>query len=245
MREKGLSQPEQREIESNELKKAREFFVDALPLADSTVANKMTPKQLFDAYQDFINSDPSFEHFQTIVAVSNPDLSFSRQDIKSQPELLDLWKKYLIKKLPGDLVERQMEIQKVEDEEDLDADKLETLHKKRLEAGHKMVLGFHVTDNQIDGDIFPSKTPTLLVGNEKNNIPAGHTFYSSSPQALYKQRNKYLVFVEGDQLEIDEQNKKGGAMLGAGEWISTARKLPVVESFKLADLIDPLELKSI
>ncbi len=246
MREKESPNHEQKETESAELKKAREFFVDALPLTDSSVAKRMTPKQLFDAYQNFINSDPSFEHFQTIVSMSNPDLSFSRQDIKSQPQLLNLWKKYLVKKLPAALVERQMEIQKIDDEEDLDADKLETLHKKRMEAGHKMILGFHVTDNPIEGDILPSKIPTtLLASDETIDIPAGRTFYSTSPQSLYKQHSKYLVFVEGDQSESDEQRKKTGAAHGNGDWVSTNRKLPVVESFKLADLIDPLELKSI
>lgn len=236
---------EQRENESNELKKAREFFIDALPLIDPAVTEKMTPKQLFGAYQNFINNNPSFEHFQKIAAVNGGQYSFSREDIKSNSKIQDLWKKYLIKKLPCALVERQMEIQKVEDEEYLDADKLETLHKKRLEAGHKMVLGFHVTDNQIDGDIFPSKTPTTLVSDEIIDIPAGRTFYSTSPQSLYKQRSKYLVFVEGDQHEIDEQNKKIGAAHGGGEWVSTNRKLPTLKSFDLTALIDPLELKSI
>ncbi len=139
-----------------------------------------------------------------------------------------------------------MEIQKVEDEEDLDADKLETLHQKRLEAGHNMVLGFHVTDNQIDGDILSSKIPTtLLARDETIDIPAGRTFYSTSPQSLYKQRSKYLVFVEGDQSESDDQHKKTGAAHGNGDWVSTNRKLPVLESFDLAALTDPLELKSI
>jgi len=236
---------EQKEIESDELKKVREFFVDALPLIDSSVTKKMTPKQLFDAYQDFINNDPSFEHFQTVASLGNSKESFSRNDLKSQPQLLNLWKKYLIKKLPAALVERQVEIQQVDDEEDLDADKLESLHKKRLEIGHKMVLGFHVTDNQIDGDILPSKIPTTLFGEEKIDIPAGKTFYSSSPKALYKQRNKNLIFVEGDQLEIEEQRKKTGVAHGGGEWISTNRRLPTLESFDLTTLNEPLELKSI
>ncbi len=239
--------------ESPELAEARAFLGDSLPLADTDAAKKLSPRELFLTYREFMNGKASFEHF---AAVASAGASLEKkaelanrpkEELLKEPFYEELWQKYLSEKLPKEIIRRQMELHSARSIDELPASVLETVHARREALGHQLILGFHVSDLQIVNEVLPGKRATELLNEEgRQEISAGKTYYSTDPEKLYKQHYKYLILIEGDAHEVHEEEKTRGTGHGGGAWVATARKLPVLKTFKLTnELIETLGLKKL
>ena len=99
-----------------------------------------------------------------------------------------------------------------------------------------MILGYHAYDGAPKAAVAPSAIGTTLVyGGKIYEIEPGHSFYTTSPQTLYKERHDYVALVEGEQSEAMREQEKFGLSHGGGTWVSVARKIPIIKSFPLTD----------
>lgn len=234
---------EKKEMEENAaIEKMKEFFVQKLPIPYSKkegLKKESDLKELFEQYRDFMNADPSFGHFASIVKKHGCEKKLESKDDLDSLDLIELWTTYLIEKLPYELVNNQAKKFNA-DAIDLDPEIFEKIHEARKKRGTKTILGYHTSASDFVGDsILPSKITTILNNME---IPAGYSYYSTNPEALYN--FGYLAFVEGEQSETETHRKKTEMSHAGGNWVATARKLPIIEKFKLNDeLIKKLGLK--
>lgn len=178
---------------SREVLEARNFFIEQLaPLANKEVLEKHNPKELFDAYTDFINTPASREHFFGLVKKYG------------EGEKSDDYKAYLLKKLPKLLRERNT---KTEVEE------LEEIHKLRNESGSQMILGYHISSENIPQGPDGEWEETINRPNRDEKVhedpKTGKTVVlPPGCCAEYTDNPKYLFNVPGDKLYLVEGNAR-------------------------------------
>src|SRR3989338_8187017 len=84
------------------IKKIRNFFGENLPTLYRETVERKSIKELLELYQNIINSEPVRENFERVIRV------FSQQEKLSDEQKDELFKNFLILKLPRQLIERQL-----------------------------------------------------------------------------------------------------------------------------------------
>ena len=157
------------------IKKIRNFFVENLPTLYRETVERKSIKELLELYQNIINSEPVRENFERVIRV------FSQQEKLSDEQKDELFKNFLILKLPRQLIERQLITLKLEKREEITLKKLEEIHEKREQANSRMLLGFHMANLDYErlGSVPTSKIPSVTqVGGKTIEIPPGFSHYS-------------------------------------------------------------------
>jgi len=155
-----------------EVSKAREFFIDQLSVfTDKKKLQQASVQKLFKDYKNYINSD------------------IVKESIKADK---DKYRKYLLYKLPKKIQKRNKE---------KSIEELEKIHNNRQEVGCKMILGFHVSDQNIP------ETETIKESYSESifknaTLPRGaYVQYSDDPHYLWNipTPQRYFYLVEGSE----------------------------------------------
>ena len=221
------------------IKKIRNFFVENLPTLNREIVEKKSTKELLKFYQNIINSEPVRGNFERVA-----NEFFPEQQRLSDEEKDELFKKFLILKLPRELIKRQLETLKLEKEKEIPLERLEEIHKKREQANSRMLLGFHMANLDYErlGSVPTSKIPSVTqVGGKTIEIPPGFSHYSLG--GLYKEVFKrggkiFLYFVEGSQSDFSSSTQKYTDAHKEKEWVVTARQLPIIFKVEMTPEIE-------
>ena len=219
------------------IKEVRNFFVENLPILNRDTAEKMSTKELLKLYQNIINFEPMRENFERIINV------FSQEKLPEEKKD-ELFKKFLTLKLPQELIKRQLEILKLEKEEEIPLERLKEIHKKREQANSRMLLGFHMANLDYEGlGLIPaSKIPsTTQVDNQTLEVPAGFSHYSLKHlyKAVFKKGGKtFLYFVEGSQSDFSSSTQKYTDAHKEKGWVVTVRQLPIIFKVEMTPEIE-------
>lgn len=144
------------------------------------------------------------------------------------------FKRFLAMKLPQELLGRLIQSERVNSEEDIPLEALERAHSIREKTRTRMILGYHVANNEYAGEVPQSKRESITIAaGEEIKVLAGNAHYSTSPRGLYKmplQRDgkKFLYLVEGSSSDFSESNKSYTEAHRGRGWVSTARPLPII-----------------
>lgn len=222
-----------------EIKKIRSFFVENLPILSHKAVEKKPTKELLKFYQNIINSEPVRENFERMV-----NELFPEQEKLSDEEKDELFKKFLTLKLPQQLIKKQLETLRLDEEKEIPLEKLEEIHRKRERANSRMLLGFHMANLDYERlEFIPvSKTPsTTQVDGKTIEIPAGFSHYSL--KNLYKEVFKrggktFLYFVEGSQSDFSPSTQKYTEAHKEKEWVATARQLSIIFKIEISPEIE-------
>lgn len=218
--EKKFIEQKEREL-TPEVLEAQEFFIEQLSfLADRQKLQQAPIRKLFEDYKEYINSDATQENFQNLIIKYN--------DTESNQ---DEYREYLLGKLPKELQERNSEKTVKE---------LEEIHGKRKKIGSKMLLGFHVSAQDIP------ETDTIKESQSESQIGdvvlqrGGYVQYSDNPHYLWSSPapSRYLYLVEGSEEDkkINDMGWRARAIHGQG--------LEILAKFNLTkELEDVLGLK--
>lgn len=259
--------PEERDKEI--LAGASKFFTDSIPAFDPEALESHKPRDLLETYDKMMDEEPTLDGFRRTMLRQLCDIPgkeeqcrglevMTPREVLTDERLSGLFKKFLIEKLPRDLLkERAERVSKergyeVDDEDMVDevsVNDLMAIHEKRP---FRTVSGFHASKKDLPGgEIEQSRFPsTIMVGGEKIEVPAGYTHYNLNPEALYKGNlsaggPNFLYLVEGSTAGKEDPTAAAHAKAsGSKQWQVLPGKLRVRAKIELTPrVIEELGLK--
>ncbi len=239
-----VDSPEQKEGEG--MKEMRIFFEETMPWMNADMGDNKRLSSLFEEYLEYMNNEPTFENFWKIYTSGTIDGTPEKNEALKDELIRDAWIQYLENKLPPGQAENIAKAHGEENVYGLDPGVLEEIHKKRIISGDNTILGIHTSPKKIMGEVKPSTEGTSIVADGKQHeIPAGHSFYSTSPQHLYKHMGGYITLVAGNQKQLAQNREKYNGAHGRGNHVAVAGPIKTLSPpFKLDDeMIKALNLK--
>lgn len=228
-----------------ELEAVRDFFLVQIgELISPEKSRRMSPYQLFVAYQEYINMETSFDNFKKFLIKYNDKKyqNITENDLEKNREINYKYRQYLQEKI-SDAKDREREQYEDGLGEEIPIKKLEKLAK-----ASRMVLGYHTSPRRLnENDKIELSTKEAVVKTEgglEAKIPAGFAHYSINPSQLYKHNARFVYFVEGNYGHLETAQGKKYAEATNGDWaVSGQRDLHVRAGFELTDkLVKELKL---